>query len=150
MNTMTCAIAIRGCSAKLGLVAVATILAVAAIPTSVAARDRAQTKTITRTWFVRWPAPNRSRYWVLQMPEPLNGARSGHIYINGFQIDTTFARSTDYIVACAHRGPAFASGTLHRATGTIYALVVLTGGDCLPPGPSVAGTLTRVKVVLIL
>ncbi len=84
------------------------------------------------------------------MPEPLAGARSGHIYVNGFQIDTSFARSADLIVACAHRDPALASGTLHRAAGTIYALVVLTSGGCTPPGPSVAGTLTRVKVVLTL
>jgi hypothetical protein len=84
------------------------------------------------------------------MPEPLAGARSGHIYVNGFQIDGTFPNSADNIVACAHRDPAFASGTLHRAAGTIYALVVLTSGGCTPPGPSVAGTLTRVKVVLTL
>jgi hypothetical protein len=113
------------------------------------ASQRASVKTVTRTWTVRWPArAHQSRYWVLTMPEPSRGARSGHIYVNGFAIDSTFARSADNIVACAHRDPAFASGTLHRATGTIYALVVLTSGGCVPPGPAVAGTLTRVKVVL--
>jgi hypothetical protein len=84
------------------------------------------------------------------MREPSAGARSGHIYINGFRVDTSFTRSADYIVACAHRDPAFASGVLHRSYGTIYALVVLTSGGCTPPGPAVAGTLTRIKVVLTL
>jgi len=120
------------------------------IPASLAQGDRMGARTVVRTWLVRWPAKHRSRYWVLQMPEPLAGARSGHIYINGFQVDTSFTKSADFIVACAHRDPAFASGTLHLAAGTIYTLVVLTSGGCTPPGASVAGTLTRVKVVLTL
>jgi hypothetical protein len=100
-------------------------------------------------WWVRWPAGSgRSRYYVLTMPEPSRGARSGRIYVNGYDIDTSFSRPYDDIVACAHRGPSFASGTLHRATGNIYALVVLTTGDCVPPGPSVAGKLQQVNVVL--
>jgi hypothetical protein len=131
----------------IAVVASATLL----IPASLAQGKRQRARTVVRTWTVRWPARHRSRYWVLQMPEPLAGARSGHIYVNGFQVDApTFAKSTDNIVACAHRDPAFASGTLHRAFGTIYALVILTSGGCVQPGPSVAGTLTRVKVVLTL
>lgn len=120
-----------------------------AIPASLAQGQRAGSKTLVRTWSIRWPArAHQSRYSVLPFQEPSGIVRRGHIYVNGFQVDTTFSRSADFIVACAHRDPAFASGTLHRATGAIYALVVLTTGGCIPPGPSVAGTRTGVKAII--
>jgi hypothetical protein len=144
----------RTTTAKVAIVSMAAVVVsgtVLSISSASAHGRREATKVVVHTWRIRWPAKHRSRYWVLQMPEPAAGARSGHIYVNGFQVDApTFARSADNIVACAHRDPAFASGTLHRAVGTIYALVVLTSGGCVPPGPSVAGTVTKVKVSLTL
>jgi hypothetical protein len=83
---------------------------------------------------------------VLSFPEPFGAIQNGRIYVNGSRVNSRFPGS-DWIVACAHRGPAFASGTLHRATGSVYALIVLTTGEC-GGGPSVAGTLARVKVVI--
>jgi len=133
-------------SASLALVAIIAAVLVS-IPAAHAQQTRRSTKTIVRTWSVRWPATtNRSRYWVLPFPEPSGAIERGRIYVNGSRGDTRFP-GYDFIVACAHRVPAFASGTLHLATGTIYAFVVLTTGECVG-GPSVAGKLARVKVVV--
>lgn len=130
------------------LVLAAIVVAVAVSIPAAHAHRASSSKTIVRTWYVRWPASaNRSRYRVLTLKEPFGFVRSGHVYVNGFRVDSSFLRPSDWIVACAHRGPAFASATLHRANGTIYALVVLTTGECAS-GPSVAGKLARVKVVI--
>jgi hypothetical protein len=105
-------------------------------------------KTVSRTSYVRWPAvPGRSRYSVLRFTEPNGNIRRGDVYVNGSRVTSPFPSPYDYIVACAHRVPAFASGTLLRATGSVYALVVLTTGECVD-GPKVAGMLQRVKVVV--
>jgi hypothetical protein len=133
---------------RTALLALAAMVAVVAVSISTAKAEQASSsKTIVRTWSLRWPAtPDRSRYRVLSVPEPIGTIQRGLIYVNGSRVNSRFPGS-DWIVACAHRGPAFASGTLHRPTGTVYALVVLTTGECLG-GPSVAGTLARVKVVI--
>ena len=133
---------------RLPAYAAVVVLAAVALSIPTASADRgAGVKKVTRTWFLRWPAvAHRSRYWVLQLPEPHGSVKRGFIYLNGSKISTTFP-GFDFIVACAAREPAYASGTLHRAVGRIYALVVLTTGGC-SPGPSVAGKLARVKVVV--
>ena len=53
----------------------------------------------------------------------------------------------DFIVACAHRGPSFASQTTLVAGDVLYLLLVLKTGSC-SPGPSVAGTAVPVTVFI--
>jgi hypothetical protein len=117
------------------------------IPAAHAQRS-SQAKKIVRSSSVRWPKiPGRSRYSVIPFTAPTGIIQRGDIYVNRFRVNSSFKNPSDWIVACAHRGPAFASGTLHHATGTIYALIVLTTGQCFGGDP-VAGTLARAKVVV--
>jgi hypothetical protein len=131
----------------LRLFAVALLAGVAVSIPAAHAQRATGSKTLVRTWYVRWPTVDHSRSWVLKFQEPFGVLKSGHIYVGGYSVDlrANFPEATDWIVACAHRGPAFASGTLHAAAGSIYALVVLSSGECAG-GPKVAGTLQRVKV----
>jgi hypothetical protein len=109
------------------------------------ANESAATRTVVRTFVLRWPAkPGQAASFVRRVPEPSGHVKRVRVFVNGNEVGP---EPSDYIVACAHRAPSFASKAWLGEGSWIYVLIVLETGDCVD-GPTVAGRPVAARVAI--
>lgn len=120
-------------------------VAVAALAAALAAT--ASAGTITRTFVLRWPLRN-GQQTAFTKAIPVGSATVKSVSVvfpGGARVDQD--PEFDYIVACAHRDPAFAKLAWLQESSTLWLTIVLEMGGC-HPGPTVGGHYARVTVTV--
>lgn len=109
------------------------------------AQESSTTRTIVRTFVLRWPAqPAQLASFVRRIPAPSGQLKRVRVFVNGHEVGP---EPSDYIVACVHRGPSFASKAWLGEGSWINLLIVLETGECVD-GPTVAGRPVAGRVVI--
>jgi hypothetical protein len=97
------------------------------------------------SFLARWPGTQGAqRTYLKQYRVSSAGVPRVRVFVGDAEVGKP---PGDYIVACAHRGPSFASQTTLVAGDVLYLLLVLETGSC-SPGPSVAGAAVPVTVFI--
>jgi hypothetical protein len=105
--------------------------------------DAGKLRTLEFSFLARWPATFGAQgSYVRRYNLRAFGVQKVRVFVGDVEVGK---EPGDYIVACAHRGPSFASQTWLSAGNFLYLLLVLETGRC-SPGPSVAGKSVPVTI----
>lgn len=126
-------------------VAVAALSVLFAVGVAFGDTGAAHARKYQVSFLARWPGTEGAqRSYLKQYRLSGSGVPKVRVFVGDAEVGKEPA---DYIVACAHRGPSFASQISLVEGGVLYLLLVLEMGSC-SPGPSVAGTAVPVTVFI--
>jgi hypothetical protein len=101
--------------------------------------------TSERTLYLRWPLKPEPSATYHRSFNVDGRIRSVTLRYKGHPVPRGF--NANYIVDCAHRGPAFLNWNWSARAGYLFLRVELTTGLC-KPGPTVAGKPARLLLTL--